>query len=397
MKDHLICCPLCGTEIPFDSTQCGYCGALLAAGPSRSTPILKGVVCPQCKTKNYSYDECHSCGRVFTITCPSCQTEMKLTDQSCPHCGMSLRRINSTRRKAERVAARVGKTARERIKDKWTFIVPISLAVLMIAIAGVYSLWFAAPAKSQAPRAGKAQAVDLNNDGKTDRWDIYGPGGWVTERRYDENNDGIVEKIELLDEQGMVRYATLDENADRRIEQYQVYAPNGKLRSAYFYGDDREHRPIKIETYNHQGVLMERWVDTDEDFLFNTYSRFDPKGRLMLEAADTKNNGYFDLILLYRGNKQIYERQYDADGDGIIEKIESLNSGGARIALTEDLNADGLIDKKTFYQTSGAVRWVQIDANKDGVFDTFESYSQTGQVARTGTDTNNDGAPDQWQ
>ena len=56
MKEHLISCPLCNGEIPFNSAQCSYCGVLLAPGPSRGTPILKGMICHKCGASSYNYD-----------------------------------------------------------------------------------------------------------------------------------------------------------------------------------------------------------------------------------------------------------------------------------------------------------------------------------------------------
>ncbi|HPM77553.1 MAG TPA: zinc ribbon domain-containing protein [bacterium] len=397
MKDHLIICPLCTNEIPFDSTQCPYCGALLSPGPTRSTPILKGVVCLKCGEKNYSYDECAFCGHPFTVTCPECGGELRLKDQQCPQCNLSIRKFSATRRKTEK-ATHTTRRRRKLPGDKWTYIAPIALAVIVVIVAVIFSLSGGEQTEPEEEtiKAGQPKAIDSNGDGVTDRWDVFSASGKVGERRFDENNDKIVEKIEYYDEAGVVRYAQLDENGDGVYELSQVFNTNGKLTMAYsFNGEDR--RPIKIDYYSAAGNLIERWADTNGDYIFDRYFRYDARGRMMAEGSDTKGNGFIDLVLVYRGEKQIYQREYDLEGDGIFEKVETLNGDGIRIILDEDTDGNGIMDQRTFFHLTGKTRWVQLDTDSDGIHDTFKSFTQDGEYARTGVDSDGDGKPDQWK
>jgi len=395
MKDHLINCPLCSNEIPFDTSQCPYCGALLAPGPTRTAPILKGVVCLKCGEKNYSYDECSFCGHPFTITCPECGGELKLKDQSCPNCGLSLRKFGPTRRRVEK--SKKKKTISE---NRWTFIAPIGIALLVVLIAVIYTICSSgeeAPPGEAPVKAGKAKAVDTNADGAPDRWDVYGETGKVVERRFDANGDGLVERIEFYGDNELIELARIDEDGDEIYELVQVYDLKGNLSLAYFYLGSDTQQPSRIERFNVHGHRIERWVDTDGDYDFDRYFRYDARERLVMEGSDTNQSGYLDLFLVYHGNKQIFQRQYDTDGDGCIERTETLNAEGIRIILEEDTDADGLIDKRTCFFLNGNTRQVQIDSDGDGVFNILKTYTEEGRYARTGTDVDGDGFVDQWK
>lgn len=356
----------------------------------------------KCGGKNYSYDQCSACGHPFTKTCPSCGTEMSLAEQQCPQCSLSIRKFGTTRRRSEKAGRK--KPGRKKrttgLGDRWTLIVPVGIAALLILAAVLFMVFTGDDEvdESENPKAGQSTPVDTNADGVPDRWDIYGELGKVVSRKFDENNDGVVERIEFYNATGVVRRAQMDENMDGRFEQMQVYDEQGKLRVCYFYlGDDRQ-RPNKVDRYNALGGLIERWVDTDGDYVFDHLYQYDAQGRLLLEGTDTKDNGFIDLYLVYRGeDKQIFQRRYDSNGDGVVERSETLNAEGIRIILEEDTDGDGLVEKKTFYHLTGNIRWEQYDTDEDGVFDTFKSYTEEGRYARTGLDTNGDSKPDQWQ
>lgn len=398
MRDHLIQCPLCQNEIPFDQAQCPYCGALMAPGPTRGTPILKGVVCLKCGEKNYSYDECAHCGHAFSKACPGCGAEMRLSDQQCPKCNLSVRKFSAARRKVDTASAR-RQLKLPGLDRKWTFIVPIGIAVLVAIAMALFAL--CAPEEKakgpDAPKAGQERAVDSNGDGKTDHIDVYGENGRVAERRFDADNDDRYERIEFYDESGVIRRAQADENKDKKYEKTEIYGAGGKLRLAYFYLGADPLLPTKIESYNTEGKLVEQWIDSNGDYVFDQYARYDARQRLVIAGSDSKKAGFIDLYVIYRGQKKVFQRQTDANGDGVIEKIETLNATGVRVILEEDTDANGLIDKKVFYDANGTLRWEQFDSDGDGIFDTFKSYTETGKFARTGTDTNGDSRADTWE
>ncbi|NLH51048.1 MAG: zinc ribbon domain-containing protein [Myxococcales bacterium] len=398
MKDYLIVCPLCQNEIPFDSTQCTFCGALLSPGPTRSTPILKGINCPNCGTKNYSYDRCDACGQLFTKTCASCGKTVALKEQICPECGMSTRK-NAAIRRVIAKKKEAGEAPTEARSPKAAYIAPIIVALLIAVVAIFYAAIgrFTGEAKVEKIKPGEAKPIDANGDGKTDLWDIYGADGKVVERRFDENHDKVMEKIVLLDVNGRPRLARLDTNADGRVDQVQIFGRNDAVRIAYHYANPNPNLVSKIEFFNVKGQLSESWSDRTGDGLFDAYERYDATGRLLMEGSDTKQNGYLDLYLVYRGSRQIFQRRYDSDGDGVIEKIESLNGEGIRVSLEEDTNGDGLFDKETLFNLDGTTRWIQLDSNADGIYDSFQSFTAEGKFARSGTDTDGDGKPDEWQ
>lgn len=396
MKDHLIPCPLCNFEIPFDSDKCSHCGALLAPGPSRTTPILKGIVCSRCGARNYNYDSCDHCGHRFSKTCLSCGEEIPLKETTCPACGFSGRRpVAGGRRMAGGEDDDVTPP-----RPVWmTWGLPIAAAVVVVILALAFALRPSSeqPAAEPGPQTGEARAVDTDGDGSPDYWNVYGDHENVIERRRDENHDGIIEKVEFFDKDGNPKYAHIDADGDGQAEQVHAFSNKGVLSMVYHYQGGAFDVPSRMERYNATGHMIERWNDKDFDGVWDHYQRYDLRGRLLVEGTDTKQNGFIDRYLVYRDNQEIFQRMYDADGDGIVEKIESLNAQGIRVIMEEDTDVNGMIDKKTFYHLTGTIRWVQLDANNDGIYETFQSHSKEGKLARTGFDTNGDSKPDSWK
>ncbi|MDP8222360.1 MAG: hypothetical protein P9L99_03300 [Candidatus Lernaella stagnicola] len=395
MKDHLITCPLCNYDIPFDSSKCSYCGALLAPGPSRNVPILKGIVCSNCGSRNYNYDSCDSCGHRFTKSCINCGADIALKATECPECGFAGRRVAAGQR---RESASDVEPPRSTLM---TYSIPIGVAVVIALAAIIYAMWPSAKppgAPSEpGPRPGEARAVDTDGDGSPDYWDVYGENEIVVERRHDQNHDGIIEKVEFFDAEGNPKFAHVDADGDGQAEQIHTFTAKGVLSMVYHYEGSTFDVPRRLERYNAEGNLVERWIDRNSDGSWDKYQRYNARGNLVVEGTDTQETGIIDRYFVFRGNREIFQRMYDGEGDGIIEKIETLNSQGIRIIMEEDTDGSGRIDKKTFFHLTGKTRWVQLDTNGDGVHDTFKSYTKEGRLARTGVDVDADGKPDTWK
>jgi hypothetical protein len=399
MKDHLIVCPLCHYEIPFDSSKCTYCGALLAPGPARGTPILKGIVCSACSARNYNYDSCDACGHKFTKTCINCGGEMPISEPACAHCGHSGRRPTSGGRRGQ---AEIDDDTTPSRPAWMTYAIPAGISLVIVLFALVYAMWPRADAVDGAkielgPQPGEARAVDTDGDGTPDYWDVYGQNERVSERRHDVNHDSIIEKIEFFDSEGNPKYAHVDADGDGDIEQVHAFNKEGQRTMVYHYEGESLDVPRRIERYSAAGDLIERWNDKNLDGVWDVYQRYDKQGNLLVEGADTKESGFIDLYLVYKRDREIMRREYDENGDGFIEKRETLNPQGIRVVMEEDTDANGVIDKKTFFHLTGKTRWVQLDSNGDAIYDTFKSYTKEGRLARTGIDNNLDGSPDNWK
>jgi hypothetical protein len=395
MKEHLISCPLCHGEIPFDAPQCSYCGVLLSPGPARGSPILKGMVCRRCGSRSYNYDYCDQCEQPFAKVCPHCGATMALLDHTCPACGESMRRFTAQRKRESEAAP----PRFLRLPRSWPVRLALVAAVVLAALAVVTLLTRPRPKPviDKTHKPGDIEAIDSEGRGRPDRWDVYGPGGAVVERRFDLNHNGRVNRIEQLDAAGKPRTARADVDGDGFFERLEVFGPDGVVRVAYTYAPKTYDFPRKIEFFNALGKPSEVWSDDEGRGAWSRYQHFDATGRLFIEGTDTQKKGWIDLYLLYRPGQKIFQRWYDLKGDGIIAKIETLNRDGVRIAVEEDATGNGLFDKRTLFNLAGKIRWEEIDTNHDGVYDLFHSFTKDGLLARTGVDTKGDGAPDAWK
>jgi hypothetical protein len=252
------------------------------------------------------------------------------------------------------------------------------------------------PMIEKVHKPGDVEAVDVEGSGRPDRWDVYGPGGVVVERRLATNHDGKINRIEYL-EAGKPRTARVDADGDGFFELLQVYGPDGVVRAQYTYAPKTTDFPRKVEFFTVAGKPSEAWSDEDGRGAWSRYQHFDAAGRLFIEGTDSQKKGWIDLYLVYRPGQKIFQRWYDRTGAGVIDKIETLNREGARIAVEEDTTGNGLIDKRTLFNAAGKIRWDEIDTDHDGVFDTFHSYTKDGMLARTGIDKTDDGAPSEWK
>jgi antitoxin component YwqK of YwqJK toxin-antitoxin module len=389
MERDLILCPLCKGEIPFNAENCNFCGAVLAPGPNRNTPILKGVVCKNCDEKNYGYDFCVKCNEPFVVDCPECGSALRLSDQKCEACGLSIRKFNRLRKKEDS-----GPTPD--IK-KYAMIGAGALAGILVLILLVSLIFSGGEPDEETPeQAANPRPVDRDSDGQVDRWEHTNENGvrdWVKD---DEDGNGVVDRISYLDSNGTPRKVVYDANGDERYEKVEFYR-DGVLRSARHFEGADAHLVTKLEFYAAPGKLLNTYLDDNEDGVFEKHYKFDKNGRVHIEAFDSKGQGFIDTYLFYNKEKKIVARGADADGDGTIEKMAYLSSDGVTIREEIDSDGDGWPEKRTMYHLTGKTRWIEYDTDADGNMDKFESYTKDGKYARTGFDTNGDGKVDRWK
>ncbi len=394
MSDNLILCPLCKGEIPFDSTDCNFCGAVLAPGPNKHTPILKGVVCKNCGERNYGYDYCVKCSKPFVIDCPECGSNLHLSDQKCESCGLSIRKFNKLRKKDKPSSSRFDNLP----IPKNYLLIAVSVISFLLVVSLLYSIFNGNDGddgtvveKSENPRL-----IDKNQDGIIDRWEHLNNLGMIDWIKEDLDGDGKAEKVSYLDSNQHVTKVTFDNDGDEDFEKVEFYR-GGVLRMARHLEGADPLLTTKYEIYSAPGKLLYTYLDDNEDGVFEKHYQYDSDGRVHLEAFDSKAKGFMDTYIFYNRQKQIVARGIDADGDGVVERKLFLSSKGATIREDSDEDGDGWPEKRIFYHLSGKRRWIEYDTNKDGLFEKFESYTKEGKYARTGFDIDGDGKVDRWE
>jgi hypothetical protein len=115
-------------------------------------------------------------------------------------------------------------------------------------------------------------------------------------------------------------------------------------------------------------VLVCREVDTNLDGVKDLVRRYDDKGEVKEELADSIYDGKIDSWIQYAG--------------GRISKVET------------DENSDGKADETRYY-VRGKLSRAQRDSNHDGKPDIWEIYA-SGRLERMGFDVDFDGRVDRW-
>lgn len=100
-----------------------------------------------------------------------------------------------------------------------------------------------APAEDGGDPRLEREELDLNWDGKVDIWRVYGPGGKVTEERWDADFDGTPDETRSF-KGGVIVKARRDHNNDGQIDVTRFYE-GGKL--------------VRKETDSNQDGKVDRW------------------------------------------------------------------------------------------------------------------------------------------
>jgi hypothetical protein len=108
-------------------------------------------------------------------------------------------------------------------------------------------------------------------------------------------------------------------------------------------------------------------VDSDFDGRTDRWERYDDEGRLVKVGTASAPGRAPDLWTSAAAPGQPERREHDADGDGVMERVEVLRDG----RVTE----------------------VEVDSDRDGRMDRWQRWEQ-GRLVSEGLDTDRDGRPD---
>ena len=386
MRESVTSCPVCKGEIPVDTQQCLFCGALFAAGSGQGRLIQKGVICRRCGEKTYSTEDCSYCGEPLAVKCPSCGKLLPLQEHTCPHCGGRIKKYGKRRSRLSRPSRRLPSAA---------FLVVLLLALASLAIWAFVNPVGQGAAGPTAPV--NPRPLDLDYDGRIERWEHLNDDGLTERVEIDGNGDGRVNRWIWFDGEGNRTRSRTDADGNGIYEQERLFWPNGQVRRLIRYSPADQEVEIRWIRFRPDGGMIEEAGDLDGDGAIDRHYRYTADGRRYLEGRDTDRDGHLDEFLTYNVNGVVVRTARDADGNGINEYVRALSVSGNLLWEAFDEDQDGLIEKKVYYRANGNLRWVEYDTDGDGNHELSESYTRRGVLARTGTDTDGDTSPDYWR
>lgn len=389
MQEGKSFCPLCKAEIPSSSIKCNFCGALFVEG---SYPfILKGIECPYCGHKNYSYDYCVECKKPFTVVCPMCNERVALSSVRCSSCGLKREQFN--------VVRELGPEGFKRKKRSFWGMLFATVFLAVGVLVALIIFWIqsgrqliVSEEKFENPRI-----IDQNEDGKPDRIEHFDDQKRLIKVEEDLNNDGKLEKTVWLnpDSQKPIRIEVVDEVAQARV--VELYDNSGVIRSRFGLTLSVPERIKFQENFSSSGALLERWDDKNSDGVFDSYQRFRKDGTVWVDAQDSKNFGFIDNWKFYNSKGRLISEGYDSNGDGVFELLKKYSTSGRLLEERFDKDSDGFAEEIIYYSALGKVRGKEVDTDGDGLFDYFEVYTKKGVFVRKGFDIDGDGSPDRWE
>jgi len=89
---------------------------------------------------------------------------------------------------------------------------------------------------------------------------------------------------------------------------------------------------------------------------------------------DTNKDGKFDVIIEYKAEDRIIERQ-DVNFDGVFDR-ETRYKGMKRTLMKEDLDFNGQMERITGFDPPGEVAKIDVDTNADGLADEWQTFKQ---------------------
>lgn len=198
----------------------------------------------------------------------------------------------------------------------------------------------------------EAGGVDSNNDGRVDDDTDTDNDGWAN--TFDSNNGGTALDNPDTDDDGIYDYLDLDSDNDGIPD---IIEAGG------------------VDT-NDDG-LVDSATDTDEDGWANTFDS--DNGGTALSNPDTDSDGLANNI------------DIDADGDGIVDLIESqATTGSPIIPVGSDTDGDGI--DNAFDSDNGGTPITPVDTDSDSTPDyiDFNSDNDSFSDVLEGWDTDND-------
>jgi hypothetical protein len=144
------------------------------------------------------------------------------------------------------------------------------------------------------------------------------------------------------------------------------------------YDSNGDGRPDQIAL--HDGRKHPHQLDVDSDFDGRTdrWERYDDEGRLLKVGTASAPGRAPDLWTVIGPPGAPERREHDADGDGVMERIDVVRDG--RVAAVElDSDRDGRIDRWQVWE-QGRLVSEGLDTDRDGAADRTVRYDPRGKV-----------------
>jgi hypothetical protein len=143
--------------------------------------------------------------------------------------------------------------------------------------------------------------LELDENGKVDRWDVYKPDRTLEKVGFSRLNDGVMDAQAFYEPKGILARMEISTRRDGRFDKTEFYEAGALVRSE----DDanRDGRPDKWETYR-----AVRQAGPNEPAYAITSSAFDDSGR-----------GRPERRFVYASNGSIAQVDVDLDGDGVFQ------------------------------------------------------------------------------
>jgi len=143
------------------------------------------------------------------------------------------------------------------------------------------------------------------------------------------------------------------------------------------YDQNGDGRPDQVA--HHDGARTPRTIEVDEDYdgVVDRWEDYDPSGRLTRVGTSRRGRGP-DLWSAPGPDGQPARKEYDEDGDGRPDRVETLDAGEVT-AVEIDQDRDGRTDRWQSWR-QGRLIGEELDTDRDGRPDRRLRYGDDGRV-----------------
>jgi hypothetical protein len=161
--------------------------------------------------------------------------------------------------------------------------------------------------------------LDLDENGKVERWDFYGPDRKLVKVGLSQRNDGVMDAESFYTDAGLLERIRISTKRDGRYDRTEFYESNVLVRSE----DDTngDGKPDKWETFR-----------PEPDPIPGA-----PPYSITSTAFDERGSGKPTRRLVYGERGTIARVETDPDGDGVFAVV-SPESGGGRTTARPGAN-----------------------------------------------------------
>jgi hypothetical protein len=144
------------------------------------------------------------------------------------------------------------------------------------------------------------------------------------------------------------------------------------------YDSNGDGRPDHIALHDGRRRAHQMDVDGDFDGRTDRWERYDDEGRLVKVGTARAPGRAPDLWTSAPAPGEPERREHDADGDGVIERVEVVRDG--RVTEVEvDGDRDGRMDRWQRWE-QGRLVSESLDTDRDGAADRTVRYDRRGKV-----------------